>query len=86
MGVLEKSWIFLSVREREPWFTHRLRTLVCVMCMCVKVVSQDVGSALPEAATLSFHEALQVRSKRNRLIYCAELPPRNFVKIFLSSS
>ena len=32
---------------------------VCV-CVYVQVMSQDVGSALPEAASLSFHEALQV--------------------------
>jgi len=30
------------------------------VCVYVQVMSQDVGSALPEAATLSFHEALQV--------------------------
>jgi len=34
------------------------------MSVYVQVMSEDVGSSLPEAATLSFHEALQVCNRR----------------------
>ena len=45
------------------WITCRQMSVSCVRvcsCLSLQVMSRDVGSSLPEAATLAFHEALQV--------------------------